>query len=304
MAVGEKLGPRPQGCVIKLYYDDQEEPYELHNIHYVLHPTGIAVCTYNTPKTMNCLSKNQQWEMFALLEHMAKEDNVKVALWTGSGKAFNSGADLKNDPLLTIPEHIRTKMLARGMGKVAGDMVLKEQTLAFWDFPKPSIVAVNGLAVGGAANIALANHHDLVICSTTARFMYPFPKLGFTPELGSSYVLPYIIGMARAKEIFYLSEWFTAEQAHALGLANMVVAPDQLMPEAMKLAERLCLLHPAALSNSKRVLNHHIRKQLGDILDEEQRVIMKSLNTTKGPPGVAKWMKDKEEWMKQIKARL
>merc|ERR1711948_179194 len=145
-------------------------------------------------------------------------------------------------------------MLERRMGPVPGDFVLKNQTLAFWDFPKPSIVAVNGLAVGGAANIALANYHDLVICSTAARFMYPFPKLGFTPELGSSFMLPYLVGMAKAKEIFYLSEWLSADQVKELGLANAVVPPEQLMPEAMKLAERLCLLHPAALHHSKKVL--------------------------------------------------
>merc|ERR1712137_644337 len=252
----------------------------------------------------NSLSINQQWEMFALLEHMSRDDNVKVAIWTGEGRSFNAGADLRGDKLINIRKEIREKMIARKMGPVQGDFVLKNQTCAFWDFPKPSIVAVNGLAVGGAANIALANYHDLVICSTAARFMYPFPKLGFTPELGSSFMLPYLVGMAKAKEIFYLSDWLSADQAKDLGLANMVVQPDQLMPEAMRIAERLCLLHPDALKNSKKILNHHIRKQLEGILDDEQEAIMKSLTATKGPPAVAKYMKEKEAWMKEIKAKL
>ena len=68
-------------------------------------------------------------------------------------------------------------------------------TLAFWDFPKPSIVAVNGLAVGGTANIALVNFHDLVFCSPEARFKYPFADLGFTPELGSSFMMPRVLQM-------------------------------------------------------------------------------------------------------------
>merc|ERR1719382_68270 len=109
--------------------------------------------------------------------------------------------------------------------------------------------------------------------------------------------------MAKAKEIFYLSEWISAEQAQQLGLANMVVAPDQLMPEAMKLAERLCCLHPAALQNSKKVLNYHIRQQMEGVLDAEQKHILQSIKATKGGPAVAKWMKEKEEWMKQVKAK-
>merc|ERR1719436_1952729 len=116
-------------------------------------------------------------------------------------------------------------MAARKMSPVAGDFVLKNQTMAFWDFPKPSICAVNGLAVGGAANIALANFHDLVICSSNARFMYPFPKLGFTPELGSSFMLPHVVGMSKAKEMFFLSEWISASQAKELNLVNQVVEP-------------------------------------------------------------------------------
>merc|ERR1719221_1628491 len=154
---------------------------------------------------------------------MTHDDNVKVAIWTGEGRSFNAGADLRGDKLIKIPKEIREKMLARKMGPVQGDFVLKNQTLAFWDFPKPSIVAVNGLAVGGAANIALANYHDIVICSSNARFMYPFPKLGFTPELGSSYMLPYIVGMAKAKEVFFLCDWFSAAQAKELNLVNQVV---------------------------------------------------------------------------------
>ena len=79
------------------------------------------------------------------------------------------------------------------------DFALKALTLKFWDFSKPSVVAVNGLAVGGAANIALANYHDIVLSSTEGKFKYPFADLGLTPELGSSYMMPYLVGMTRAK---------------------------------------------------------------------------------------------------------
>eukprot|EP00343_Euplotes_focardii_P011823 CAMPEP_0205833036 /NCGR_PEP_ID=MMETSP0206-20130828/48595_1 /ASSEMBLY_ACC=CAM_ASM_000279 /TAXON_ID=36767 /ORGANISM="Euplotes focardii, Strain TN1" /LENGTH=84 /DNA_ID=CAMNT_0053139073 /DNA_START=29 /DNA_END=279 /DNA_ORIENTATION=+ len=84
MAAKKKLlGHHPQGSVINLYSSDgKAHPYETHSIHYKLHPTGVAVCTFNTPKSLNSLTKNQQWETFALLEHMARDDDVLVAVWT------------------------------------------------------------------------------------------------------------------------------------------------------------------------------------------------------------------------------
>jgi len=301
----EAKGMHPQGCFIQLFCDDKAERYELQNIKYELHPTGVAVCTYNTPKSLNALSKNQQWETFALLEHMERDDNVKVAIWTGSGeKAFNSGADLREDGKLTIPERIMEKMRARGMGPVDGDFVLKPMTKAFWDFPKPSIVAVNGLAVGGAANIALINFHDMAVCSSNARFMYPFPRLGFTPELGSSFMMPFSVGMPKAKEMMFLGDWITADDAKQLGLVNKVVSPDQLMPETVKIAERLCLMHPTALRLSKKILNHHVRVQLDAILDAESETINQCLMETGGTVKVQKWMKQKAEWMKEVKSKL
>ena len=103
--------------------------------------------------------------MFAILEHASRDDNVRCLVWTGEGRAFSSGAALGSGTAqTTINDEIKEAMKERGMGP-DGTMVLKSLTLAFWDFPKPSIVAVNGLAVGGAANIALVNFHDLVYCA-------------------------------------------------------------------------------------------------------------------------------------------
>ena len=118
-------------------------------------------------------------------------------------------------------------------------MVLAALTIAFWDFPKPIVAAVNGLAVGGGANIALANYADIVICSTNARFKYPFSTLGLTPELGSSQLIPFIVGMAKAKEIMMIGDWIAADKAVSLGLANEVVAPDALLARAMEVATDL-----------------------------------------------------------------
>jgi enoyl-CoA hydratase/carnithine racemase len=134
--------------------------------------------------------------------------------------------------------------------------------------------------------MALANCMDLVLCSTNARFMYPFSTLGITPEMGSSMLMPYLVGMAKAKEMMMLGRWFSAVDAVALGLANDVVAPDVLMPRAVAVAEELAGKQQAALSLAKRVMNHHLRQGLEEVLLLEAATIQEASQLTGGPVGL------------------
>jgi len=155
--------------------------------------------------------------------------------------------------------------------------------MAFWDFPKPLVGAIPGLGVGGGANIALAGSFDLVLLSSNARFMYPFSTLGITPEMGSSLLMPYLVGMAKAKEMMMLGNWFSAEDALAMGLANEVVAPDELLARATEIAIELTGKQAAALSLGKRIMNHHLRKGLEDVMLMEAATIRESTALTGGP---------------------
>eukprot|EP00946_MAST-07B_sp_MAST-7B-sp1_P002002 g2002.t1 len=284
---------------ITLYYTDGETDtertmqYTTKLIHYKLLPNGTAVCTYATPKNLNALTPAQMWDTYAILAHCYRDERVRCLVWTGRGRAFGAGAALgaRAGAPTTIPKHVQASMKKAGFGP-DGTMVLRAMTLAHWDLPKPSIVAVNGLAVGGHANIALVNFHDLVICSTDARFKYPFAQLGFTPELGSSMMMPQIVGPARAKEIMFLGDWFSAQDAKEMGLVNRVVEPEELMPTALKIADRLCAQHPAALRRAKEILNRAQREQLDRNMEQEQIVFMKSMRETGGPMGVKKWREE------------
>lgn len=287
---------------VKLYYGKKAqdgEDYQLRSIMWRVLDNGVAVAAYNTPKKLHSFAPNPMMETFVILEHAKRDPNVRVLIWTATGpKAFSSGAAVKGaDKTVHVPIECILEYSSRRMAPSA-DFVLESMTRAFWDFPKPLILAVNGLAVGGAANIALCNFGDLVLCSTAAKFMYPFAKLGFTPELGSSIMLPFLIGMAKAKELFMCGDWFTAEQAKDLGLVNEVLAPEKLLPRAVEVASEIAKRNPETMTQMKKVLNAPLRDQLDAVLKREQEHITASLKslggwTGSGPPGQGKTEKSK-----------
>lgn len=274
---------------VKLYYGKHAKDgveYQLQSILWRVLDNGVAVAAYNTPKKLNSFAPNPMMETFVVLEHARRDKSVRVLIWTGTGpKAFSSGAAVKGaDPAVHVPIECVAEYSARGMAP-SSDFVLDSMTRAFWDFPKPLIMAINGLAVGGAANIALCNFGDLILCSTSAKFMYPFAKLGFTPELGSSMMMPFLVGMAKAKELMMLGQWFSAEQAKDLGLVNEVLAPEKLMPRAVELAEELAKRNPETMTQMKKVLNLQLREKLDVVLKKEQEHIMASLKSLGGWTG-------------------
>eukprot|EP00298_Acanthocystis_sp_HF-20_P001754 c12189_g1_i1.p1 GENE.c12189_g1_i1~~c12189_g1_i1.p1 ORF type:complete len:297 (+),score=94.35 c12189_g1_i1:42-893(+) len=265
-----------------LLYDDETnttECYKLHSFLFEIIPSGIAIATINTPKNLNALSPNVFAEFFVILEYAKRCPDIKVIIWTGTGRAFCSGLLLKGDKSVKIPKKFLDLYEKFQMTQHQDDVAQKRLTLAFWRFPKISIVAVNGLAVGGAANICLANFHDLVICSTEARFKYPFLTLGITPELGSSRILPFIVGMVKAKEMLLTEDWFTAEEAKNMGLVNKVVSPSELMPTTIKLAQTLVgQKYPHSLILSKKLINSHLMVEMEKALDEENKIMVEALD--------------------------
>jgi len=284
--------------------------YELKKIAYELDvSTGVAVVTFNTPKNLNALRTLQVWEMFLILEHAEHDPDVKCLLWTGAGRAFNAGADWKGsdqweEAEAALGAEVMEAYLARGVGQAAaGDLACKNLTLAFWDFGKPSVCAVNGLAVGGGANMALSNYHDYVICSDKAKFMWPFSRLGLTPELGSSFSLPAMTGILRAKELLMLNEWCSAQKACEIGLCNKVVPHEELFKAAMSVAVNLAASNGTALRLGKQLMHAHVgRDKLVEIMDRENEIIIEAFTseeTTARNAAAAKAAK-----AKKAKARL
>ena len=256
---------------IRTYFPDERD-YTCTSMAYETLSGGVCVAYFDYPKNLHALTSNQQQETFLILEHAKRDQNCRVLVWTATGqKAFNSGAAFGKsniEPVLApeVAEAYRKRHM--GIGNL-GDAALKAETLAFWDFPKPVIMAINGLAVGGGANVALMNYGDLVLCSTNARFLWPFAKLGLSPELGSSVMLANIVGMPNAKKIMMLGEWLSANEAFRMGLVNEICEPDQLLDRAVNVARKIAACSPATLFRIKDIMNKQIRKGLPGILDEE-----------------------------------
>lgn len=263
------------GTAVKIYYDNGEtRDYMPRSMRWELDPSGVAVVTNCDTKTLNALTPNFQCEVFVVLEHAKRDPAVKAVVWAAEGKAWSSGAALKGDQTVHVPKDCMKQYAKRNMMPKANDMVMTNTTLAFWDFPKPSIAAIQGMAVGGAVNMALCNYHDLVFCSDNARFKYPFVKLGITLELASSRMLPFLVGYAKAKELIMCGEWFSAADAERLGLVNKVTAPGDLLSAAVGAAKKFAAEpNQHSLRLNKRALNSYLRADLAKVLEEENRTI-------------------------------
>jgi enoyl-CoA hydratase/carnithine racemase len=165
---------------VLLYYPTVAK-HTLRSLTYTLDvATGVAIAAFNTPDTLHSLTSTQRTETFFVLEHAKLDDRVRALIWTATGtRAFGAGANLKNfgNDQVGVAAEVVAAYAERGLSPDT-TFVLANQVRAFWDFPKPLVVAVNGIAVGGAANIALMNFGDLVVCSTNARFKYA-PRILF-----------------------------------------------------------------------------------------------------------------------------
>ncbi|MEO5874814.1 MAG: enoyl-CoA hydratase-related protein [Streptosporangiaceae bacterium] len=205
---------------------------------------GVATLTLSRPERLNAITDEVVEELLEILHGLATDTSVRVVILTGEGRAFCSGMDIQ----ATGPESEegRVQRLYRALQR-AGDVVL-----ALREIPQPVIAALHGPVVGMAISLALAC--DLRVASPTARLVSPFLRLGFSAgDLGLSWLLPRLVGTAKAAEIFYRAQSLTAAEALDLGLVTMVVEDDLVGAE--ELAGELLTRSPFGLRHTKELLN-------------------------------------------------
>ncbi len=204
---------------------------------------GIAKVTFNRPAKLNALNRQVMDELADCIEQIRNDDEVKAVILTGAGeKAFIAGADVNELAVLTPVQGKETSL--------AGQSVLD----GLENLGKPSIAAVNGYALGGGCELAMAA--TLRIASDAARFGQPEVKLGIIPGYGGTQRLPRLVGKGRALELIIGGEPITAQEAYRIGLVNQVVPAADLIPAARALAKKIMVNAPLAVRFAMDAVNH------------------------------------------------
>ena len=222
----------------------------------------VATFTLNRPERLNALTKEMMQALLARLSACAADDAVGCAVITGAGNAFCAGGDVRVQAKVAAegtpetPEQ-RTDLLRTSM----------EASRLLHEMPKPTIAMVNGVAAGAGMSLALAC--DLRIAGRSARMTTAFAKVGLSGDYGGTWFLTQLVGSAKARELYFLSDVLDAARIEALGLANRVVGDDELAAETMALAEKLANGPSVALRYMKRNLNVGESGTLAAGLDSE-----------------------------------
>ena len=181
---------------------------------------GLALLKVNRPQAMNALNQEVLLELLAAFQELEKDENVRVIILTGEGKAFVAGADIKGMVSMTAQEARRFSEMGRTV------------TEAMESIGKPIIAAVNGFALGGGTELALAC--DFVYASEDAKFGQPEINLGIIPGFGGTQRLARLIGKAKAKELIYTGQMISAQEAKELGIVNKTFPAEDILAAAKK----------------------------------------------------------------------
>lgn len=202
---------------------------------------GIGYVTINRPEAMNALNPAVLDDLWEVFNQIAGDDAVRAVIVTGEGKAFVAGADI-------AAMHAMTPQEGRAM-MIKGHTVMNYME----KLEKPIIAAVNGFALGGGCELALAC--DFRIASEKAKFGQPEVNLGIIPGFGGTQRLPRLVGKARGKMLIMTAEIISAKEAYEIGLCEKVVPADDLMAEAENLAKMIMSKAPLAIAAAKTVIN-------------------------------------------------
>ncbi|WP_075980528.1 enoyl-CoA hydratase [Bacillus massilinigeriensis] len=236
---------------------------------------GVAIVTIDNPP-MNVLSRQVTQELGEVFTAIAEDDEVIVAILTGAGnRAFMAGADIKEFP----------QSLGMEKDKLKKNNLKTHEVLNFIaDIPKPTIAVLNGLALGGGCELALTC--DIRIAEVNVKIGLPEIKLGLFPGGGGTQRLPRLIGASKAKELMFLGEPLSAEDALKIGLVNQVVESGKGMDNALSMAKRMAGYSLQALSRIKEAVNKGFDTSLDEGLEIEAELFAEVFGTEDVREGV------------------
>lgn len=252
------------------------------------HRDGVAWVTFNRPEARNALSMEMRLALQDIFADIERDPAVRCVVMRGAGKAFLAGGDVK-----AMYETNNTKSPEeRYKARIHGMHYTDYRIQALRRMPKPVIASVHGACAG--AGISLIGASDLAIAAEGTKFTFAFSKIGLSPDGGSSYFLPRMLGMKKAFELAFLSDLFDSEAALEMGLVNWVVPEDKLAEETEKLAVRLANSPTKALGNIKRLLNASLHNSLTDQLHAETKSFAECVMTEDHVEGVTAFVEKRK----------
>lgn len=230
----------------------------------------VRILTLTRPKALNAISREMASELFAAMRDADADNSIRVAILTGSGRAFSAGADIKELQHLTSESAFQEDWLANW-------------NRAFMAFRKPLICAINGFALGGGAEIAMMC--DILHCGKSMKFGLPEINLGTIPGAGGTQRLIQAIGKSRAFELILTGESINSEEAYRRGLVSQVFEDDSLLDDSVAFAERLASKSGTTLQIAKEAMNAS-QKHIYDGLELEKKLYHMSFGTDSFQEGI------------------
>lgn len=222
---------------------------------------GVKIIILNRPDVLNSFNMDMSSELIRELNFSGEDENVRAILLTGEGKAFSAGQDLaeiiKSDGGIVGPGELVREIYNPIIRFIRG-------------VDKPVVCAVNGIAAGAGANIALSC--DIVVASDHAAFVQAFTKIGLIPDSGGTYFLPRLVGFQKASALMMLNDKISAKEALELGMIYKIIPHAQLNEESMKISKQLAAMPPKSLSYVKRAINESFNNDLESQLSLELKL--------------------------------
>ena len=235
---------------------------------------GVAKLTLNRPKAFNSFNREMAFELQDALDTCAKDESIRAILLTGNGKAFCAGQDLKEVTDPTINPGFKN--------------ILEEHynpiILRLRQVEKPVVAAVNGVAAGAGANIALAC--DIVLAHEKVDFIQAFSAIGLVPDSGGTFFLPRLVGFQKALALAMLADKVNAVEAERMGMIYKVLPSETLENDAYAIAKRLANMPTKGLALTKRLFNQSLTNDLETQLDLEGKLQIEASQTEDYQEGV------------------
>ena len=223
---------------------------------------GIATITLNRPDKLNAYTTEMGDEVTHAFRALQRDAGVRVIILTGAGKAFCAGADLEH-----LKAHEAGKNVSKGP-RLGEEDFLRKLPLEMCDSKKPIIAAINGHAVG--VGMTMVMPCDIRIVANEAKLGFIFGKLGILPGLGSSHLLPNLVGMAKAQELVLTAKKILGPEAAEIGLANKSVPAAEVLEEARTMAAEIATIDPHVLEYAKRALHFGATHSMAAAMKNEQ----------------------------------